>query len=311
MNAKILVVGSSNTDMVITTKHLPGPGETIMGNNFFMNCGGKGANQAVAAARLGGDITLVCKTGGDIFGKQSRDLIEKEGVDISYFFSDPVEPSGIALITVDEKAENCIVVASGANATLTIDDIRSCEGLIEGSDIILMQLEIPLETVQYVAETAFAKGKTVILNPAPACELPDSLLKTISIITPNETEAAVLSGIKIVDIATAEEAAKRISNRGVEAVIITMGGNGAVLFKKNQFTHIPAYRVNPVDTTAAGDIFNGALAIAISDGRTLVQAIAFACHASAISVTRMGAQSSAPLKHEVEAIFNNSPAYIA
>jgi ribokinase len=297
--------------MVITAKHLPGPGETIIGTNFFMNCGGKGANQAVAAARLGGNITLICKTGDDIFGKQSRSLIEKEGVDTSYFFSDPVQPSGIALITVDEKAENCIVVASGANATLTVDDLRSCEEVINAADIILMQLEIPLLTVQYVAETAYAKGKKVILNPAPACDLPDALLEVISVITPNETEAEMLSGIKIVDIASAEKAAKKIRSRGVDAVIITMGSNGAVLLEENEFTHIPAYRVDPIDTTAAGDIFNGSLAIAIAEGKKLLQAAAFACHASAISVTRMGAQSSAPLKHEVEAIFNNRAVFTA
>ena len=184
-NSKILVVGSSNTDMVIKTKHLPRPGETVLGGSFFMNPGGKGANQAVAIARLGGQIAFVCKTGSDIFGHQSHQLFEEEGIDVSYVFSDSDSPSGVALITVDENAENCIVVASGANANLLPADLAKVEEAIDIADLILMQLEIPIETVEFVAEMAAAKNKKVILNPAPAQTLSSWLLQNLYIITPN------------------------------------------------------------------------------------------------------------------------------
>lgn len=188
------MVGSSNTDMVIKAGHLPRPGETILGGTFFMNPGGKGANQAVAIARLGASVTFICKTGSDIFGHQSQQLFEEEGINTSYIFSDSEHPSGVALITVDEHAENCIVVASGANANLLPSDLAKAEEAIDQADIVLMQLEIPMETVEYVAEIAYRKNKKVILNPAPAHSLSPSLLKRLYMITPNETEAEMISG---------------------------------------------------------------------------------------------------------------------
>lgn len=197
MKPSVLVVGSSNTDMVIKADHLPSPGETILGGVFFMNAGGKGANQAVAAARLGGNITFICKTGDDMFGRQAIQSFKNEGIDISYSLTDPAEPSGVALITVDKNAENCIVVASGANAKLSPEDFQGARDVIEQSTIVLMQLEIPLTTVEYVASAASKKGSIVILNPAPACPLPKSLLAHVSVITPNQNEAEVLSGIPV------------------------------------------------------------------------------------------------------------------
>jgi ribokinase len=306
MIKKILVVGSSNTDMVIQANHLPGPGETVIGSSFFMNPGGKGANQAVAAVRLGGRVSFICKTGNDIFGRQSKILFDEEGIDTSNLFSDPSHPSGVALITVDNNAENCIVVASGANAALSSKDLMKCSKDIEEAAIVLMQLEIPLETVQYVAETAAANGRKVILNPAPACNLPDSLLKNISIITPNETEAEMLSSVKVHNIESAKEAGLIIQSRGVQTVIITMGANGALILHKGSFTHIPGVRVKAVDTTAAGDVFNGALAVAIAEGKEIPEATSFACTAAAISVTRLGAQASAPYKREIESFFTHT-----
>ncbi len=299
MNPYILVVGSSNTDMVIKAEHLPGPGETIIGKSFFMNPGGKGANQAVAAARLGANIVFICKTGNDIFGKQSVELFSEEGIDTTFLFSDPKHPSGVALITVDDNAENCIVVASGANATLSANDLQKTKTVIENASIILMQLEIPLETVEYVARTASAKGVKVILNPAPACYLPDSLLKNISILTPNKTEAEMLSGIKVNSKVSAEKAARKIKERGVETVIITLGADGASILHNGECIHIEGIKVNAVDTTAAGDVFNGALAVALSQQRDIPEAVQYACRAAAISVTRMGAQASAPYKKEL------------
>lgn len=296
----VLVVGSTNTDMVIKARHLPRPGETILGGTFLMNPGGKGGNQAVAVARLGGQVTFVCKTGSDIFGHQSLQLFEEEGINTSYIFSDSEHPSGVALITVDEKAENCIVVASGANAHLTPADLAKASEAIRQADLILMQLEIPMDTVEYVAETAYRLGKKVILNPAPAHPLSAELLKHLYMITPNETEAEMISGVKITDEATAVEAARVLSAMGVQNVIITLGSKGALAYCGGNVDFVPALKVNAVDTTAAGDVFNGALTVALSEGRSLTEAVRFACKASAISVTRVGAQSSAPYRNEVD-----------
>lgn len=297
---KILVVGSSNTDMVIKTEHLPRPGETVLGGTFFMNPGGKGANQAVAIARLGGYVSFICKTGSDIFGHQSQQLFEEEGIDTSYIFSDSKNPSGVALITVDAHAENCIVVASGANAALLPSDLASAVEAIEEADLVLMQLEIPMDTVEYVAEAAYRQGKKVILNPAPAQALSPSLLRHLSIITPNEMEAEMISGIKITDENSAREAARAIVGMGVGCVIITLGAKGALIHCNGADEFIPALRVEAVDTTAAGDVFNGALTVALAEERSLAEAVRFACKASAISVTRVGAQSSAPYRIEVD-----------
>lgn len=296
----ILVVGSSNTDMVIKAGHLPRPGETILGGTFFMNPGGKGANQAVAIARLGASVTFICKTGSDIFGHQSQQLFEEEGINTSYIFSDPEHPSGVALITVDEHAENCIVVASGANANLLPSDLAKAEEAIDQADIVLMQLEIPMETVEYVAEIAYRKNKKVILNPAPAHPLSPSLLKRLYMITPNETEAEMISGVKITDQESAVKAARILSEMGVQNVIITLGSKGALVYCDEGAELVPALKVKAVDTTAAGDVFNGALTVALSEGRSQLEAVRFACKASAISVTRVGAQSSAPYRNEVD-----------
>ena len=289
---QILVVGSSNTDMVIKAAHLPRPGETILGGTFFMNPGGKGANQAVAIARLGGPVTFICKTGSDIF--------EEEGINTSYVFSDSGNPSGVALITVDEKAENCIVVASGANANLLPSDLEKAEEAIERADLVLMQLEVPMETVCFVADIAWQKGKKVILNPAPAHPLPADLLRHLYLITPNETEAEMITGVKITDESSAGEAARALSGMGVQHVIITLGSKGALIYSNGKAEMVPALKVEAVDTTAAGDVFNGALTVALSEGRSLKEAARFACKASAISVTRVGAQSSAPYRNEVD-----------
>lgn len=297
---QILVVGSSNTDMVIKAAHLPRPGETILGGTFFMNPGGKGANQAVAIARLGGPVTFICKTGSDIFGHQSQQLFEEEGINTSYVFSDSENPSGVALITVDEKAENCIVVASGANANLLPSDLAKAEEAIEQADLVLMQLEVPMETVRFVADIAWQKGKKVILNPAPAHPLPADLLRHLYLITPNETEAEMITGVKITDEASAGEAARVLAGMGVQHVIITLGSKGALIYSDGKAEMVPALKVEAVDTTAAGDVFNGALTVALSEGRSLKEAARFACKASAISVTRVGAQSSAPYRNEVD-----------
>lgn len=301
--SKILVIGSSNTDMVICTGHLPLPGETVIGGTFFMNPGGKGANQAVTVARLGGRVSFICKTGSDIFGHQANQLFNEEGIDTSYVFSDTKNPSGVALITVDTDAENCIVVAPGANAHLTPNDLKRSAEAVEAADIILLQLEIPMQTVEAAAAMAYRLGKKVVLNPAPASKLSAGLLETLYAITPNETEAEAISGIRITDEHTAEEAARKIASMGVCNVIITLGAKGALVFDGKHCEVVPAYKIQAVDTTAAGDVFNGALVVALSEGRTLPEAVRFACKASAISVTRVGAQNSVPYRTEVD-VFN-------
>ncbi|MDR1623700.1 MAG: ribokinase [Tannerellaceae bacterium] len=296
---RLLVVGSSNTDMVIKTGHLPLPGETVIGGTFFMNPGGKGANQAVAASRLGTSVTFICKTGNDIFGHQSCQLLQEERIDTSYVFSDIRNPSGVALITVDANAENCIAVASGANANLLPADLEKAEKAIDHCDIVLMQLEIPIETVEYVAYTAHKKAKKVILNPAPAQSLSKELLSRLYLITPNETEAETLSGIKITDVESAGRAAKEICRLGVENAVVTLGSKGAFIYGSETVGKIDAFPVKAVDTTAAGDVFNGALCSALLEGQTLPEAVGFACRAASISVTRSGAWDSAPYRNEI------------
>lgn len=304
--SSVVVVGSTNTDMVIKASHLPQPGETILGGTFFMSAGGKGANQAVAAARLGGRVLLVAKTGYDIFGKQSVELFEKEGIDISHILRDTYQPSGVALITVDEKGENCIVVAPGANAALTPGDVDEANEKIESASFLLMQLEIPMETVDRAATIAASKGVRVILNPAPAAKLSDGLLKKISIITPNQKETEMLTGIKVTDEQSAIMAANFLRGKGIETIIITLGAQGAFLFHNDRHKMIPGHKVNVVDTTAAGDVFNGALVVALSEGKNIEDSVSFACKAAAISVTRLGAQASAPYRTEVDS-FDSSP----
>lgn len=300
MKPYILVVGSSNTDMVVKAERLPEPGETVLGGAFIMAAGGKGANQAVAAARLGANVVFVAKVGEDIFGKQAVEFFGREGIDTSCIFVDPVHPSGVALINVDAYGENCIVVASGANANLVREDLAEAEGKIKNAAVVLIQLEIPLPTVEYVAAKAAGYGVPVILNPAPACALSDELFRKVRVLTPNEKEAEMLSGVAIVDKSSAERAAAMLAGKGVKTVIITLGPDGALVLDGGEFLCVAAPAVTAVDTTAAGDVFNGALAVALSEGRTMTDAVGFACAAAALSVTRMGAQPSAPGRSEVD-----------
>ncbi|MDP3432044.1 MAG: ribokinase [Bacteroidota bacterium] len=296
---KILIVGSSNTDMVIKTHNFPAPGETILGGRFLMNAGGKGANQAVAAARLGGMVTFVGKIGDDIFGKQAVQQLEDEGINVDFVAVDPENPSGVALITVDKKGENSIVVAPGSNGTLSAADFDKAIAELYESEYVLMQLEIPIPTVEHIARMAALKQKKVVLNPAPAAALTDELLQNLYIITPNETEAELLTGIKVTDESSALKAASALNEKGVEIVIITMGSAGAFLLANGNSEIIKAPKVEAVDTTAAGDTFNGALVVALSEGKTIQESIVFANKAAAISVTRIGAQSSVPFRKEI------------
>lgn len=299
---RILVIGSSNTDMTVRSATLPKPGETVLGGDFRMGPGGKGANQAVAARLLGGEVTFVCKLGRDMFGEGASKHYESCGLDTSkILWSD--RPSGVALITVDSKAENSIVVASGANADVTVSDIDSVADIIKSSGILLLQLEIPMDAVVHAAEIAYSAGVQVVLNPAPAAALPAELLKCVSILIPNETEASAISGIDINNLETAAAAAERLKGMGVREVIITMGSRGSMVCD-GECTFVPAVKVNAVDTTAAGDTFCGGVCVALSEGKALSEAVKFATAASSIAVQRPGAQDSVPNRCEVDKLLN-------
>ncbi len=298
--AKIVVIGSTNTDLVIKTERIPEPGETVIGGAFMMTAGGKGANQAVTAARLGGDVVFVTKVGDDMFGAESQRHFADEGLPAEYIFTEHGSPSGVALITVDAKGENCIVVAPGANDMLTRADIDVVRSQIEAADYLLLQLEIPMEVVAYAVNVAFKAGTKVVLNPAPAATLSRELVGKLFLITPNRTECQLITGRPISDEKSAEVAAATLLSMGAENVIVTLGSRGALVAEGREFVMVPAQHVVAVDTTAAGDVFNGALCVALSEGRSLVEAARFASRASAISVTRMGAQSSIPYRIEIK-----------
>lgn len=299
-NRKIIVIGSSNTDMVCKTSKIPSLGETVLGGEFIMTDGGKGANQAVTISRLGGDLTFVAKVGNDIFGDQSIEKYKSYGMNTQYIFRDQVA-SGIALIMVDANGENCISVASGANNKLSKKEIDVVEKVIKKSNILLMQLETPLETIEYAAKLAHQNNVKVILNPAPAQHLSQDLLKKLYLITPNKNEAQILSGIKIKNIKDAKKAAQSIGDKGVINVIITLGSEGSLLLTEDKKFHlIKAHKVKAIDTTAAGDVYNGALCVALSEGINIIEAAEFATAASAIAVTRIGAQTSIPMRSEVD-----------
>ncbi len=296
-----MVVGSSNTDMIIPLERIPRPGETILGGEFLRAAGGKGANQAVGAARAGGHVTLIARIGRDVFGDEALAGWTRDGIDVRHVVRDRTAPSGVALIFVAKDGENSIAVASGANAGLAPADIKKSAKVIRSAAMLVMQLETPAETVEAAAEMAANAGVRVILNPAPARPLPDSLLERVSILTPNETEAELLTGIKVTDAAAAEKACANLRARGVRTVIVTLGHRGAFLADIDGQQLIPGFQVKAVDTTAAGDIFNGALAVALAEGKPLHAAVRFASAAAALSVTRLGAQPSAPRRREVDA----------
>lgn len=295
---KIMVIGSANTDMVVKAGKLPLPGETVMGGKFFMNAGGKGANQAVAAARLGGNVTLVTKVGNDIFGKQTVEGLKKDHINTDFVFVDREAPSGTALIILNQEGENCIVVAPGANANLLPSDIEKVKGVFN-AEIILMQLEIPMETIAFVGRNAKANKQKVIINPAPAQKMDNELLNGLFLVTPNETEATLLTGITVIDEETASQAAKVFLDKGVENVIITLGKEGAYFENASLKLKIPTPVVKALDTTAAGDTFSGALTVALTEKMDWAQAISFAIKAASISVTRLGAQASVPYRNEI------------
>ncbi len=301
---RIVVIGSSNTDMVVKVPRIPGPGETILGGRFMMAAGGKGANQAVAAVRLGSLVALVARLGRDLFGRQTEENLRHEGLDTSLLVWDDEEPSGVALIMVSQEGENSIAVAPGANGKVAPADVDRAEPAIARADVLLAQLEVPLAAVERAVKLARRHGVRTILNPAPAAPVPDSLLQAVDLLTPNEHEAALLAGISAEGAEGPERAARALLARGVRALAMTLGARGALLATPEGIERVPAFKVQPVDTTGAGDAFNGALATAWARGASLAEAVRYANAAAGLATTVMGAQPSLPTAAQVAALLD-------
>lgn len=301
--SRVLVIGSSNTDLVIRASKLPVPGETVLGGAFFTAAGGKGANQAVAAARAGAEVAFIACIGRDDFGERARLGFQREGIDTQWIASDPVLASGTAFILVDDRGENSIVVASGANATLLPDHIPA--QAYQNAEVCLLQLETPVKTVAHAASLATKHATRVILNPAPAADLPAEIWRNLFLITPNQTETEVLTGIAPTNAQNIATAADKLMAKGVQNVLITLGSRGAFLATSNRALHIPAFEADPIDTTGAGDAFNGALACALSENYPLDVATRFACAAGALAVGKAGAQPAMPTREQIDALLAN------
>jgi ribokinase len=302
MAAHITVVGSLNMDLIARTPRFPQPGETIIGDEFRTAPGGKGANQAVAAARLGAQVSMVGRVGRDAFAESLLNNLAAAGVDHTSVIHDPEAATGVALIAVDDAGQNSIVVASGANARLSPVDVDGAEAAIAGADALLLQLESPLETVTRAAKVARAHGVSVILNPAPARPLPDALLALVDVLIPNESETALLTGLPVGDPVEAEAAATALRELGVGTVILTLGERGALLAREDGAEYFPAFEVTPVDTTAAGDAFVGGFAVALAEGRSLAEAVQWGNGAGALATTKLGAQPSLPTRQDLEGL---------
>ena len=296
---KVVVVGSFMMDLVIKAERRPQKGETLIGQQFGMFGGGKGNNQAIAAARLGGDVTMVGRLGMDSFGDKLMDALVEEGVEIRFIVRDAEVGIGVGSPVIDADGDNSIIIVPRANMRLSAADVDRAASAISDSDVLLLQLEVPIAASQRAAEIAKSSGTKVILNPAPAQDLPDSFLAQVDILTPNQVEAELLSGVEVSDSEGAERAARILLDRGVSAAILTLGEGGALLFKDGLTTSIPAYRVNVVDTTAAGDAFCGALATALARGEALEDAVVFANAAGALAVTVLGAAPSMPTAQQI------------
>ena len=297
---RIAVVGSVNVDMSLRLKRIPEPGETVIDGVFETVMGGKGANQAVAAARAGASVSLIARVGKDAFGTEAIGALEAEGIDTRCIYRDGTAATGVAMIFVDDLGENRIGVASGANFLLSAKDVIAAEQQIASADALLLQLEIPLDAVEAAAAIATAHKVPVILNPAPARALVNGLLNQVSIITPNKGELEMLTGITATDEQRMSEAVGQLRAKGVETVIVTLGSSGLIVASKDGSEHYAAFRVNAVDTTAAGDVFSGTLTVALAEGRPLADAARFANAAAALSVMRPGAQPSIPRRNEID-----------
>ena len=298
-NMSIIVLGSINMDLVVHAPRLPKPGETLTGSSFHTTPGGKGANQAVACARLGVKTQMIGRVGGDVFSSALRKNLSDNGVDVSGIALEEQLPSGVALIAIDEKGENNIIIIPGANGAVGNQELKTLENMLPKAKVLLLQLEIPIEIVIEAAKSAHTRGLTVILDPAPARQLPADLFPYVDILTPNTTEAAFLAGFPVDDTQNAEKAARTLRQQGTDQVIIKMGDLGAYVQNQVGGLFYPAIPVEAIDTVAAGDAFNGALAAALSENLPFEEAMHWAIAAGAIAVTRSGAQTAMPNRKDL------------
>lgn len=306
---KIVVIGSTNTDMAIQTEHLPGVGDIVAGGRFRLSAGGKGAIQAVAASRLGGSVSLITKTGNDLFGRQAKQMFAEEGIRTDYIFPDPNHSSGVALIMLNKAGDKYISLAQGGITTLSKAEIDKCRNELQEARVVLIELETPIETALYAARVARENNVPVIINPSPRQTLPDILYRLATIMAPNRTEARMMTGIEITDWDSAMEAAKIIEAKGVETTIITMGPIGALLYHKGVFERFPAVDVTVLDSSGAGDVFCAAICVALSERKSFTQAMNFANHAAALTITREGMMEAIPYRHEVETLLDGNGDY--
>lgn len=304
---KIVVIGSTNTDMTIQTDVLPQVGDIVAGGRFRICPGGKGANEAIAASRLGGSVSLITKTGNDLFGRQAKQMFSSEGIRTDYIFSDANNPSGVALIMVNNAGEKYISLAQGSITTLSLEEIDKTRSEIMDAKVLLIELETPIETALYAARIASESGVPVIINPSPQQTLPDELFSLASIMIPNRSEASKLTGVDVNDFDSAEEAARKLADKGVETVIITMGHRGALMLRDEETHIIEAFDADVKDTSGAGDVFCAAVCVAISENKDLLSAMKMASAAAALQVSRDGMMDAIPYRYEVERLLIPPP----
>ena len=296
---KITVIGSANTEMIFRAPAIPAAGETILGSSFSISPGGRGVNQAIAAARAGGTVVFIGRTGNDIFGDQVIKVLQQEGINTDYLIKDDSLPSGISSIILNARGEPGITVTPGANSNLSENDLLQAKDAINSADIVLLQLDIPIKTIKFAADFARSSGVRVILNPSPALPVSNELLKLISILTPDSSQAEILTGIKITDERSAELAGRILLERGFNRVIITLPSKGAMVIDNGGAEHVPGFRMNTVDTSAANDVFNGNLAVGLAEGKNFYEAVLFANAAAALSASRSGTLPSIPARNEI------------
>jgi ribokinase len=302
---KILVIGSSNTEMIFQASAIPAAGETVLGSAFSMSPGGRGVNQAIAAVKSGGEVIFIGRTGNDLFGDQVIQVLQQNGIDTSIVIRDKTMASGISSIVLDSAGESAVTITPGANVNLSEKDLLNARTVISSGDILLLQLDIPIETVRFAADLARSSGVRVILNPSPALPVSDELLKSISILTPNASQAEILTGITITDERSAELAGRILLERGLNRVIITLRSKGAMVIDNGGAEHVPGFEMKSVDTSVVSDVFNGALVVALAEGKNFYEAVLFANAAAAISASRLGALSSIPFREEILELLKN------
>jgi len=296
---KIAVIGSTNTEMIFKAPAIPSAGETILGSSFSMSPGGRGANQAIAAVRAGGEVVFIGRTGNDIFGEQILKVLQQDTINTSYVIRDTTMASGISSIVLDARGESGTTITPGANSNLSANDLLQAKDSISSADVVLIQLDIPIETVRFAADLARISGAKVILNPAPALPVSDELLKSISILTPDASQAEILTGITITDERSAELAGRILLERGLNRVIITLRSKGAMVIDNGGAEHVPGFKMSSIDTSVVNDVFNGALAVGLAEGKNFYEAVLFANAAAAVSASKIGALSSIPYRKEI------------